>query len=134
MIHSLDSERLALEIEKQAAKHSRVIDVLIEVNVGDEASKGGVTPSELESLLAFTDKLEHVRCRGIMVIPPSFCDGDQYTEYFTYAADLARNVFGEREFVLSMGMSDSYVPAVKFGSDIIRVGSSLFGERDYTNK
>ena len=131
LIHSLDSERLALEIEKQASKHSLVMDVLIEVNIANEASKGGILPSDAPRFLAFVDSLEHVNCKGVMVISPDCKDDDVYTQYFEKTTELSKELFGSREYVISMGMTDSYIPAVKCGSDIVRIGSGLFGKRNY---
>ena len=131
LIHSLDSERLALEIEKQASKHGLVMDVLIEVNIANEASKGGILPSDAPRFLAFVDSLEHVNCKGVMVIPPDCKDDDVYTQYFEKTTELSKELFGSREYVISMGMTDSYIPAVKCGSDIVRIGSGLFGKRNY---
>ena len=107
------------------------MDVLIEVNIANEVSKGGILPSELSGFLEFVDKLPHVKCKGVMVIPPDCKDDAVYTQYFEETSKLAKEIFAGREYVISMGMTDSYIPAVKCGSDIVRIGSGLFGKRNY---
>ena len=138
LIHSLDSMELACEIDKQSKKRGKVMDVLIEVNVGMEESKGGIAPDELPHFLAELKRFENIRARGMMVIPPPSSD-EECKRYFTES----RRIF-ERNFLsddhsgngcmLSMGMSDSYVQAILCGSDIVRIGSSLFGKRSYPEK
>jgi pyridoxal phosphate enzyme (YggS family) len=131
LIHSVDSLKLACEIEKQAAKHGIVSNVLVEVNIAAEESKGGIMPSELGDFLKQIKQFSHVNCQGIMVIPPDCKSEEKYTEYFTKTKELADAEFTDFKPIISMGMTDSYVPAIKCGADIIRVGSGLFGKRDY---
>lgn len=131
LIHSLDSLKLALEIEKQSAKRGIVTAVLVEVNIASEQTKGGILPSELQDFVRKIKEFPHIDCRGIMVIPPDCRDNERYTEYFKKTRELADGVFTDFEPIVSMGMTDSYVPAIKCGADIIRVGSGLFGKRDY---
>jgi len=131
LIHSVDSLRLASEIEKQSAKRGIVSSVLIEVNIAAEESKGGLLPQELPEFLDMLKQFSHVCCKGLMVIPPDCRDDEKYTQYFKKTKEVAERVFTDITPIISMGMTDSYVPAIKCGADIIRVGSGLFGKRDY---
>ncbi|MGM9636920.1 MAG: YggS family pyridoxal phosphate-dependent enzyme [Eubacteriales bacterium] len=138
LIHSLDSVGLATEIEKQAAKHQKQMDVLIELNLAGEASKGGISVDQLPTLLDFVKSCPHIRVCGIMVIPPATGDEERLQGYFNRAKEEFDRLSGEGAFskadqpILSMGMSDSYVTAVKCGSTLVRIGSALFGKRDYS--
>lgn len=140
MIHSVDSLKLAQEIDRRAEKIGRVMDVLVEVNIGREASKGGVLPEDLPALLDALDSLEHISVCGMMVIPPKIEAGDAPEKYFTESFQIFLDIFRkkyhnrERTPILSMGMSDSYEIAVENGSDLVRIGSALFGKRNYTAK
>lgn len=131
LIHSVDSLKLAEEIEKQSAKRGIVSSVLVEVNIASEETKGGVLPSELSGFVNSLKAYTHINCKGIMVIPPDCRDNDKYTEYFKETRALADGIFTDFEPIVSMGMTDSYIPAIKCGADVIRVGSGLFGKRDY---
>ncbi len=140
MIHSLDSAALAGEIEKQCAKRGRVMDVLIEINLADEASKGGISPDGAEDFLRSLSVYTHLRPRGIMVIPPAGCDSAENVRYFTKAKEIFDRLSAAKLFapdapaVLSMGMSDSFETAAACGSTLVRVGSALFGKRNYPEK
>lgn len=137
MIHSLDSVALAAEIEKQCAKRGLVMDVLIEINLAGESSKGGISPERAEDFLRGLSAYPHLRPRGIMVIPPAGCDSEENVRYFTKAKAIfdvlsAAGLFApDAPAVLSMGMSDSFEEAAACGSTLVRVGSALFGKRDY---
>lgn len=138
LIHSLDSVGLATEIEKQAAKHHKQMDVLIELNLAGEASKGGIPVEKLDSLLDFVKGCPHIRVCGIMVIPPATGEEEVLRGYFSRAKEefdrlCDSGVFSNTEHpILSMGMSDSYETAIKCGSTLVRIGSALFGKRDYS--
>lgn len=134
MIHSLDSLPLAREIDRQCAKHGRIMDVLIEVNIAREESKGGVDPDGVGGLYAQIKDLEHVRVRGLMTMAPAGAGEDGWRRYFAEARLLfdgfcARCIPHEDAPVLSMGMSDSYAVALECGSTMVRVGSKIFGKR-----
>lgn len=137
MIHSLDSLSLAKEIEKQAAKHDRIMDCLIEINIGREESKGGIMPEDLFSFYDAASAYPHVRIRGVMTIAPNTQDHDSYMAYFGETRRLFEELCEEKlagkdfEPFLSMGMSGSYREAILCGSDIVRVGSGIFGARIY---
>lgn len=132
MIQSLDSERLAREIERQAAKIGRVMDVLIEINSGQEENKSGVAPGEVAGLAALVTggDFPHLRLRGFMTMAPRSTEED-YHRYFRDTRRLCEGIWttlpmaGET-MVLSMGMSESYMPAAAEGATLIRVGRGLF--------
>ena len=143
MIHSLDSEALALEIEKQSAKMDVVTDVLIEVNIGAEENKSGADASDVEELAKKVLTLPHLNLRGMMTIGPKCQSFDEYREYFDKTYDLFSKIFLDKqdekghntdEYVLSMGMSDSYEAALASGANVIRPGQCLFGARVYPEK
>ncbi len=129
MIHSVDNMKLACEIDKRSAQHGKVTDILLEVNIGEELSKSGVQPSELKQLAADAAQLENVRVRGLMAIPPP--GGGEI--YFARMQELFEQLRLDRPEtdVLSMGMSADYAAAIKYGSTLIRIGSALFGYRNY---
>jgi hypothetical protein len=139
MIHSVDSMRLAREIDKRAAAAGLVMDILIEINSAMEATKSGISAGELRSLVTeITEECGNVRVRGIMCIPPIPEVPEDARPYFRAAADLFRDMrswdLPSDRFcpdVLSMGMSGDFEIAIEEGSTIVRVGSSIFGLRDY---
>jgi len=119
LVHGVDSIELARTLDRRAAAPQ---DVLVEVNVGGEASKSGVAPAALPALLEAMSSLEKVRCRGLMCIPPP----GRGRPGFQLLARLA-NDSGLPE--LSMGMSDDFEEAIREGATIVRVGTALFGQR-----
>lgn len=131
MIHSLDSVGLAREIDRQCAKIGKVMDVLIEINIGEEDAKGGIAPFELESFYREVSVFEHVRVVGIMTMAPKCEKIEEFTKYFheTYSIFLDfcdKNLHNIDRTVLSMGMSDSYTAAVSEGATLVRVGRAAF--------
>ena len=132
LIHSVDRLSLAQEIEKQAARRDMVQEILLEVNIGGEESKSGCTPDALPALLQETAALPHVRVRGLMTIPPP-ASGDRYLKAMQalFEECKAHPVPGTQMDILSMGMSEDYEAAVLCGSNLVRVGSALFGARAY---
>lgn len=136
MIESLGSLSLAAEIEKRAAKCGVVMPVLVEVNIGREAQKGGVMPEELADFLRELAKMEHILPRGLMTIAPVCEKEEDYAPYFSEMVHLRDTVFakqfpGEEKPLLSMGMSGNYAQALRFGSDFVRIGTGIFGPRAY---
>lgn len=137
LIHSVDTYSLAETIEKEAAKHNRIIPILIEVNVGGEESKFGVQPEETEELVRKISILPHVHIEGFMTSAPFVEDPEDDREYFAKLRDLSvdiarKNIDNVEVSVLSMGMSNDYAVATQEGSTMVRVGTSIFGERDYS--
>ncbi len=131
MIHSVDSIKLAREIDKQAKKHGRVMDILVEINSGEEESKSGVLPSEAEALCLEISALENVKLRGFMTMAPR-CDKKQdYLKFFgqTYAQVLdiwTKKLHNIDVPIISMGMSESFEEAIASGADTVRIGRCLF--------
>lgn len=128
MIQSVDSFKLAKEISRLAAVNNKVMDILCEVNIGGEESKSGIAPAELAGLLEQISALDEVRIRGLMTIPPP-AESDIYLGrmqelYLRFREDYKMDT-------LSMGMTHDYVQAVKYGSTLVRIGTGLFGARNY---
>ena len=140
MIQSLDSEKLAREIEKQASKVGRVMDVLIEINSGSEISKSGIAP---EDTRAFAHRIAggefpHLRLRGFMTMAPKSTEA-QYRAIFGGVRRLCESVWAElpvadRKMELSMGMSESYIPAAAEGATMVRVCRGLFAKESPQNE
>ena len=133
MIHSLDRQSLADEIDKRSGKAGITQRVLIEVNLGGEESKGGVSEDDLPALVEYTLSKESLKLLGLMAIPPYFPDPEDVRPYFVRLRDLRDRIseeFGIKLPHLSMGMSHDYEVAVEEGATIVRVGTALFGERD----
>ncbi len=135
MIESVDSLKLAREIAKQSAKIGTVTDVLIEVNVGKEESKSGIYAEGLEELLYQVAELDGIRVRGLMTIPP-ICEENEARRYFAEVHSMfvdigAKRIDNINMDILSMGMSGDFEAAVLEGSNIVRVGSAIFGARKY---
>jgi pyridoxal phosphate enzyme (YggS family) len=136
LIESLDSERLAEEIERQAAKCNRVIDCLLEIHVTEEESKSGWDYAEL---LAFVKRggfasLPHIRLRGVMGMATFTDDESVVRADFERLAACKKQLaeyFGDEFDTLSMGMSDDYPIAIEYGSTEVRIGSTIFGVREY---
>ena len=136
MIASVDSERLVEEIEKQAAKCERVIDILLEVHVADEETKSGWDVEELRAYLASgaLERMEHVRVRGVMTIATNTDDEAVVRRDFQTIRDVYEELkprFGEAFDTLSIGMSDDYPIALEYGSTMVRIGTAIFGAREY---
>lgn len=135
LIHSLDSERLAEEINKQAKKHGIVANVLVEINSGNEESKGGVDPATAADFCRSLARFDAIRLCGFMTMAPRCEDRTEYYGYFnrtrSLAYDIWQNVLGrEDEPILSMGMSESFAEAVECGATTVRVGRGLFVKHD----
>ena len=134
MIESLDSVALAEEIEKQFSKVGRRVDALVEINIGREEQKSGILPEELGAFLDEMKRYEHIDVRGLMTVAPKCENVSDYDGYFAATKALFDEFFLKKRPpvpspVLSMGMSDSYQSALKFGSTEIRLGTKLFGKR-----
>ena len=131
MIHSLDSVKLAAEIDKQAKKKGLVMDVLVEINSGEEQSKSGVLPSEAEELCLRLSEFSNLRLRGFMTMAPRCDKKEDYLKFFaqTYAQVLDiwfKKLHNISEPIISMGMSESFEEAIASGADTVRIGRSLF--------
>ena len=126
LIHSVDRLELAREIERRAAARGQVVDVLLQVNVAAEASKGGVGPEAVGETLDSIGKLSHLRVRGLMTIPPEVERAEDSRAWFCQLRELAER-HGLRE--LSMGMSGDFEVAIEEGATMVRVGTAIFGPR-----
>ena len=131
LIHSLDSEKLAAEIDKQAKKHGIVMDVLVEINCGEEESKSGLLPEDVETFCEQIKAFSNIRHRGFMTMAPKCSEKSEYLKYFeqTYAQVIdiwTKKLHNIDRPIISMGMSDSFEEAIACGSDIVRIGRSLF--------
>ena len=136
LIQSVDSLHLAERIGSIASAAGLVLDVLIEINIGREEAKSGFLPEEAAEAEARISELPGVRTRGIMVMAPVCSEKDEYRKYFRETYSIFIDIFQKkshniRECILSMGMSDSYVEAIEEGATLVRVGSALFGRRNY---
>ena len=136
MIHSLDSVRLAQEIDRQAKKIGKVMDVLVEINIGEEENKGGIMPAELDSFLDEIRQFDSLRVRGLMTIAPFWSEKADYYKYFEktyqfFIDNLPKKIHNIYKPVLSMGMSDSFDTAIECGSTLVRLGTVVFGRREY---
>lgn len=139
LIHSVDSLRLAKEISKISLKNNKTTDILLEVNIANEESKSGFAPEQLFENLEEISKLEAVRIKGLMAIPPICSEPHENIVYFSKMRKLFVDIGAQKTDnssmeILSMGMSDDYVDAIKNGATMIRLGTALFGRRDYTKK
>ena len=137
LIHSVDSFHLAEKIEAEAAKKDITVDVLLEVNVAEEESKFGLTTDNTEELVReISEKLPHVKIKGLMTIAPFVADPEENRPVFSKLHQLlldikSKNIDNVDMDVLSMGMTNDYVVAVEEGATIVRVGTAIFGERNY---
>ncbi|MGN0376634.1 MAG: YggS family pyridoxal phosphate-dependent enzyme [Suilimivivens sp.] len=136
MIHSVDSLKLAEEISKEALKKKVVVSVLAEVNVAGEETKFGVRPSETEELVRRMALLPGISVKGLMTIAPYVDDPEDNRRYFAILKQLSvdigkKNIDNVSMNVLSMGMTGDYAVAIEEGASFIRVGTGIFGERQY---
>lgn len=136
LIHSVDSLRLAQTIEKEAEKKNCVVEILIEINMAREESKYGIYPEELEALLREISHLSHIRVKGLMTVAPNVKNPEENRKIFTemkkLSVDIAKkNIDNIIMSILSMGMSNDYNIAVEEGANMVRVGTSIFGARNY---
>ncbi|MCR5640489.1 MAG: YggS family pyridoxal phosphate-dependent enzyme [Lachnospiraceae bacterium] len=139
LIHSVDSFRLAEEINIQAKKRGIVVPVLIEVNVANEASKFGVPVEETMQLVKEIATLDGLTIRGLMCIAPYVVDSEENRPFFRKIKALSidiekENIDNVSMDILSMGMTGDYEVAIEEGATMVRVGTGIFGERNYNNK
>ena len=136
LIQSVGSVELLDEIEKAAARLELTQDVLLEVNIGEEAAKSGFAPRDLFAGAEAALERGHIRVRGLMTIPPAEAEREENLGYFqkvrTLFVDINEKLFHNELQYLSMGMSGDYEDAVRLGATMVRVGSAIFGSRHYT--
>lgn len=129
VIQSVDSLRLLAEIDKEAAKMQKIQEILFEVNIGEETSKSGFKKDELENILLESAKYSNIRVKGLMSIPPKENIEKYFFEMGELFVDIRSKNMDNNISVLSMGMSADYQIAIKYGSNLIRIGSAIFGAR-----
>lgn len=137
LIQSVDSVKLANEIAKQSKKLNKTTDILVEVNIGREENKSGVYPENLEELLCEISKIEGISVKGLMTIPPICDNKHKISKYFNNMHNIFIDISQKKldnisMTILSMGMSADYYEAILEGANMVRIGSSLFGARNYT--
>ena len=136
LIHSVDSYKLACEIEKQAAKQNCIMNILIEVNIAEEETKFGLSEEDVIELVRNVAKLPHVHIKGLMTVAPYVVDSEDNRKFFRkikqLSVDIAnQNIDNVSMNILSMGMTGDYMVAIEEGATMVRVGTGIFGERDY---
>ena len=136
MIHSVDSVKLAREIEKEAAKKNVNVNILVQVNVANEDTKFGLDNSEVIKIVEEIATLPHLRIKGLMTIAPFVDDGEENRKYFNELKELSvdiktKNIDNVCMDMLSMGMSGDFETAIEEGATHVRVGTSIFGVRNY---
>ena len=134
MIHSVDSVPLAEEIERQMAKRGKTMDVLVEINSGNEESKSGVAPADAPALAAEIARMEHLCLRGFMTMAPKCEKTEEYRKYFRETYKIGLDIWQKKLHnigspLFSMGMSASFPVAIEEGADFVRVGRRLVAPR-----
>ena len=136
LIQSIGSAELLAEVDRQAEKLGIVQDILLEVNIGGEEAKSGFAPGAVEQAAAQAKTLAHVRVRGLMTIPPADATREENMAYFEKVralyVDISRKMYDNGLEYLSMGMSGDFADAIRAGANMVRVGSAIFGARDYS--
>lgn len=137
LIHSVDSLRLAEEIDKRARQHGITMDVLIEVNIAGEESKHGIRPEDTLELCKRAAELEGIRIKGLMTVAPFVENPQENRDYFAQMKKLfvdisSKNIDNIDMAYLSMGMTNDYQTAVEEGANIVRIGTGIFGKRNYS--
>ena len=137
LIHSIDSLRLLEAVHKEAARQGIVQDVLLEINIAAEESKSGFLPEELDSVLPKIKDFSAIRVLGFMIIPPICQNSTDNHKFFQKMYNLSVDITAKKYDnvyvnILSMGMSDDFADAIACGSTMIRVGTAIFGARDYS--
>ena len=136
LIQSVGSVALLDEIEKTAEKLALVQDILLEVNIGGEEAKSGFAPEAVEAAAAQAKECAHVRVRGLMTIPPADATREENMVYFQKVqalyVDISQKMYDNGLEYLSMGMSGDFADAIRAGANMVRVGTAIFGARDYS--
>lgn len=136
LLESVGSLELLAAVNKQAEKLGIVQDILLEVNIGGEEAKSGFAPDAVEQAAAQAKTLAHVRVRGLMTIPPADATREENMAYFAKVralyVDISRKMYDNGLEYLSMGMSGDFADAIRAGANMVRVGSAIFGARDYS--
>jgi len=136
LIHSVDSFKLANQIQKEAVKHNVTANILVQVNIAKEATKFGVSKEETEFLITEISRLSNVRVKGLMTTAPMVDDAENNRTYFKQMKELFIDIKGKNidnidMQVLSMGMTNDYEAAIEEGATMVRIGTGIFGSRTY---
>ena len=131
MIHSLDSEKLAAEINSRCQKIGKTMDVLCEINCGREENKSGIMPEKAEEFCVALQKYDNLRLRGFMTMAPVCEKKEEYNKFFSETVELVLDIWQKKLHnierpIISMGMSDSFEQAIASGSTTVRIGRSFF--------
>ena len=135
LIHTVDKLKLAREISKQAGKIDKIQDILIQINIAEEATKSGAEADQVKDLAGEISELPNVRVKGLMCMPPFFDDPELARPYFRQVSQISRDIsamgLDKVEMAhLSMGMSNDFAVAVEEGATLVRVGTAIFGRRE----
>jgi pyridoxal phosphate enzyme (YggS family) len=135
LIHSVDSLKLAREINKQAGKINKVQKILIQVNIGEENSKSGVSSNDAEILIREISHLQNLSVKGLMALPPFYSNPERVRTYFSATRELRdqikkKNISNISMDELSMGMTGDFEVAIEEGSTLVRIGTAIFGKRN----
>jgi pyridoxal phosphate enzyme (YggS family) len=139
VIETVDSVEIATEIDKRCSQISKVMPVLVEINSGKEEQKSGVLPEDAEQLIREIAGLQHIKIMGLMTMGPRFGNPEDSRPYFVETRRVFNRIKelglpGVEMRYLSMGMTNSYKIAIEEGANIVRIGTKIFGERDYGEK
>ena len=134
LIHSVDSAKLAAELDKQAAKLGKQQNILIQVNISQESSKSGVSVEKTLTLIRQITEYKHINVRGLMTMPPYYDEPEKARPYFRALRELGdridkENIPGVSMQELSMGMTGDFKAAIEEGATLVRIGTAIFGER-----
>lgn len=131
LIHSVDSEKLAIALDREASKFGKLQRILIQVKLSDEETKFGVKETEVEKLIQSCIKLKNLKVEGLMTIPPYFENPEDARFYFRKLRQIRDGLIDKYDFLkeLSMGMSHDFEVAIEEGATMVRIGSALFGQR-----
>ena len=136
LLQSVGSLELLAEVDKQAEKLGLVQDILLEVNIGGEEAKSGFAPGAVEDAAARAKECAGIRVRGLMTIPPANATREENMVYFQKVkalyVDISKKMYDNKLEYLSMGMSGDYADAIRVGANMVRVGTAIFGARDYS--
>ena len=137
LIHSVESIKLAEEIDRQAKKHNKIMEILIEINIANEESKHGIAPEKVDEFICEISKFDNIVIKGFMTVAPFVENPQDNRKYFAqmrkiFIDNKAKNVDNINIEFLSMGMTNDYEVAIEEGANIVRIGTGIFGKRDYS--
>ncbi len=136
LIHSVDRAKLIRTINDEALKQEKIVDILLQVNIGEEESKSGISVQDFESLLEALNNTRNLRCHGLMTVPPYYDDPNDVRPFFQSLRELAEKYQDDflpqgAKLELSMGMTHDFPVAIEEGATLVRIGTAIFGTRNY---